>query len=280
MRVIINADDFGYSREINASIKKAIEINAISSATIIANSPFFDDAIQIAKNNPNVSFGVHLNLIEFKPLSEDSIFRQYGLVESDGRFRYGAIFSIQKFPKELKGAIKKELELQILKVMNAGIPISHLDSHQHTHAISQLEDIVIGLLKRFSIGRIRKKMYWSIPLILRAKEYVTPKYSDSFKLKTKQTFIVKCARHFFVLPFSYLKWIRKMKNNAKMADFLFSYQFFVQEYRRKKSKYDRKTIEIECHPGLDTNFEETAWLFEDRLREYSPEYELITYNEL
>ena len=283
MKIIINADDFGYSNEINNNIKNAIEKNVITSSTIIANAPFFDEAISIAKKHRTISYGVHLNLIEFEPLSDSKVFKKYDLIDQNGAFKYSAVFNIKKFPSDLKKAIKNEWEMQIMKVVGTGIEISHLDSHQHTHTIPQIEDVVIELLKEFGVTKIRKRVYWSIPLILRVRKYKAPVYSmkkESSHSNRCTSFFCKILNHLLFLPVRHAKWMFKMKKNAKMPDFLFSYQVFIQEYSKHKRKYDNRVIEIECHPGLLENSEETKWLFEDRLSEYSKYHELISYDKL
>jgi predicted glycoside hydrolase/deacetylase ChbG (UPF0249 family) len=69
MKVIINADDLGLSIATNKAIECAIVKNMISSCTIIANGMAFDDAIRISKQFTNISYGVHLNIIEFCPMT-------------------------------------------------------------------------------------------------------------------------------------------------------------------------------------------------------------------
>ena len=69
MRLIINADDCGYSKTNNSHIKQAIEKGKITSTTIMANMPEVEDAIRLYETYHNdISFGIHLNLTEGEPL--------------------------------------------------------------------------------------------------------------------------------------------------------------------------------------------------------------------
>ena len=74
MKIIINADDLGMSVEVNSAISSLLEEEKITSSSIMSNAPYFEEAVNIAKNFPNYSFGIHLNLTKFKPLTEHQSF--------------------------------------------------------------------------------------------------------------------------------------------------------------------------------------------------------------
>ena len=59
---IINADDFGLSPGVNEGIIKAHQDGILTSATILANMPAFEDAVQLAKSYPSLGVGLHLNI--------------------------------------------------------------------------------------------------------------------------------------------------------------------------------------------------------------------------
>ena len=149
MNIVVNADDLGISREVNREIEKAIDLGVVTSSTLMSNAPAFDDGVRIAQQPQNVSFGVHLNLIEFCPLTNTDIFRKYGILDECGCFIEGAIFTITSFDPEFKNAIKEEWSAQIKKVIEAGVIPSHVDSHQHNHTIIDLQDVLVDVLKNF-----------------------------------------------------------------------------------------------------------------------------------
>ncbi len=281
MRVIINADDFGYSHEINIAIQKAIEEKKISSTTIMANAPFYEEAVEIAKKFNGVSYGVHLNIIEFKPLTNGVVFSKYNLIDNDGCFIEGAVFCIKDFPEELKRAIKEEWTAQVLKVRKSGIDISHIDSHQHVHAIPALQSILIELMEELDIQKCRRRGFLSVSKIIRSKNYSYPKYNKKkARVPKKSNALRKLFNHFFLLPLRQRVWVKKMKRRAKITDGLFSYQFFIQDARYQKGRLEGKCIELECHPGLIYNIEETEMLMADMLSRVVSGYELISYNDL
>lgn len=287
MRVIINADDFGYSSEVNSAIEKAVVAGKISSTTIMANAPFFDEAVSIAKKYKYISYGVHLNLIEFAPLTNESIFLKYHLIDETGSFIQGEIYRVKSFSAELIRAIKEEWSAQIKKVVDAGITISHIDSHQHTHNITSLQNILLEIMDDFGIKKCRRRCFFSIWRVLRSRSYIFPKYNNNGnkpnnsqeKLK-KRCCIGKLINHLFIFPIKQYKWISRIKNNKIITDDIVSYQWFVQDVKKYPYLYYSKTIEIECHPGLPSNREETSLLMQDELKKIIPKYTLITYREV
>ena len=70
-RIIINADDFGLCKGVNAAVLKAHTEGILTSTTIMANMSAANEAVQIAKKLPNLGVGVHLNLYEGPPVSKD-----------------------------------------------------------------------------------------------------------------------------------------------------------------------------------------------------------------
>jgi len=70
-RMIINADDFGLCEGVNKAVAEAHNNGVLTSATIMANMPGLDEAVEIAKSTPRLGVGVHLNLTEGPSLSLD-----------------------------------------------------------------------------------------------------------------------------------------------------------------------------------------------------------------
>ena len=62
-RLIVNADDFGYTHGVNAGIIRGFRDGIITSTTIMANGAAFEDAVDYAKENPSLGVGIHLVLV-------------------------------------------------------------------------------------------------------------------------------------------------------------------------------------------------------------------------
>lgn len=281
MKLIINADDFGYNNHVNKAIEQAIIEHKISSTSIMANAPCFNEAILIAKKYDYISYGVHLNIIEYSPLTNKNIFTKYKLLDDSGNFIEGAIFCINEYTDELKRAIKEEWLAQINKVKEAGIKISHIDSHQHTHSIYLLQDVLIDVLKECKIFKCRRKPYFSISKLLRTRNYSNPVYDKKGIKKIKKNSVwKKLYLHLIKLPISQYKWLIKIKKYAIITDEIVNYQMLVQDVKKYPQLYRKKIVEAECHPGLIYNKLETELLMADMLSKYMPSYQLISYNDL
>ncbi|MDR2812670.1 MAG: ChbG/HpnK family deacetylase [Puniceicoccales bacterium] len=154
LKIIINADDLGGFQMCNDAVFRLMALHKISSSTLMANGPFLMDAIARAKNFPQYSFGVHLNISQFFPLIFDIAFWQSDMLDSQGAFRYRKL--IVPTPK-LIGAIQREWAAQIAKICDFGIPVSHIDSHQHVHTRLWMYPILKFICKKFNIKKIRSK---------------------------------------------------------------------------------------------------------------------------
>ncbi|MFH1614607.1 MAG: ChbG/HpnK family deacetylase [Planctomycetota bacterium] len=153
--MIINADDFGQTEGINGAVECAHKEGVLTSATIMANMPAAEDAIEIAKKLPELGVGVHLNLLEGKPVSGDDCVKV--LTNSEGEFNFSPakLAAAGMICRKCAGAIEAECDAQICRVLESGIQPTHLDSHKHVHSFPSIFRIVCRLAERFGIGAIR-----------------------------------------------------------------------------------------------------------------------------
>ncbi|MGA2094431.1 MAG: ChbG/HpnK family deacetylase, partial [Sedimentisphaerales bacterium] len=125
------------------------------SATLMANMPAAEEAVEIAHKLSNLGVGVHLNLTEGKPLSQDPAVGC--LLDKVGRFslKPGKLAIISLFSARVRAAVEAELAAQIQWVIERGIKPTHLDSHKHIHSFPPIFKIVCRLAKRFGIPAVR-----------------------------------------------------------------------------------------------------------------------------
>lgn len=164
MRIIINADDFGYSTEVNSAIKKALQEGVISSTTMLVNMEGFEEAVAMAHTKDFKNrVGIHLNLFEGKPLTKEMkecrlFCNEYGTFYGEKDMNGTYIGKRIRFFDPIiinQDIIYNELHAQITKAINAGINPTHLDSHAHRHTNYFIGRIVIKLAKHFRIPSIR-----------------------------------------------------------------------------------------------------------------------------
>ncbi len=163
MKIIINADDFGYSSKMNHTISQAMKENLISSTTLLVNMPGFDEAAEMAKNKDFINrVGIHLNLFEGEPLTR-AMQKCSQFCNKDGIYhgKYeNEVFEGKKIqfldPLKINSKIiYDELYAQIDKVIRKGIKPTHLDSHANRHTNYFIGNILIKLAKQFDIPSIR-----------------------------------------------------------------------------------------------------------------------------
>ena len=154
-QLIINADDFGLDETVNIGIVKGHTGGFITSTTIMPNGKAFDHAIALASQDKTLDLGIHLTLVGEKSLCDEK--EVSSLVDYDGNLfpQYPQFLQRYLAGKVELSHIYKELRAQVKKVMDFGIPVSHLDSHQHLHIMPGIIDLVIEIAKEFGIKAIR-----------------------------------------------------------------------------------------------------------------------------
>jgi hopanoid biosynthesis associated protein HpnK len=167
-KVIINADDFGLCQGVNDAVVKAHTEGVLTSTTLMVNMPCADQAVELAKSLPNLGIGVHLNLTEGRPVSENT-----DLCNTQGGFALSAerLCLLSLISKKVRATIKTELSAQVEWLINKGIKPTHLDSHKHIHTFPSIFPIVIELARRYDIPAIRlplerqcfSKAHWPPP---------------------------------------------------------------------------------------------------------------------
>jgi hopanoid biosynthesis associated protein HpnK len=154
-KIVVHADDFGISERINDGILQAHCHGILTCASIIANGEAFGHAVALARSTPSLDIGIHLTLIEEKPLSKPADIPT--LVNSHGNFHPHVTHFARRY---LAGRInlqevRKELEAQVQKVFAAGLVPSHFDSHQHVHVLPGILKIVLELSQKYGVQSIR-----------------------------------------------------------------------------------------------------------------------------
>lgn len=136
-KLIINADDFGLDDETVDWTIKGFETGKITSATIMAGMPATGRAVEYAKSHPQFSFGVHLCLVDEKPLNDPAKIQSM-IDPKTGKLWATRQFIIRNFLGLVKVAdIKAEMKAQIESLKAMGLVISHVDGHGHNHRLPQ-----------------------------------------------------------------------------------------------------------------------------------------------
>ncbi len=154
-RVIINADDFGYKSSVNKAIVESFNRGIITSTTIMANMPGFEEAVHLAHNNNLLTkIGIHLNLTEGSPLTQKILTTDlfYNENYSTLKKHKKALFLLNSDEKKV---IFNEFSAQIEKVKRSGLNITHIDTHHHIDEVWSITLIILNLLKTYDIPSMR-----------------------------------------------------------------------------------------------------------------------------
>jgi hypothetical protein len=157
MLVILNADDFGSSADTVRATIECFDRGALTSATIMPGMPATDEALAFARSRPEFSFGVHLTLVgdgTERPLAGPEAVP--GLTRPDGALLPTNTVRLRALTRRLPAAeLERELAAQIALVRDAGVPVSHVDSHRHVHKLPAVREALARVLPRFGIRRVR-----------------------------------------------------------------------------------------------------------------------------
>ena len=114
--LIVNADDFGQSPGVNRGVIQAYEHGIVTSATLMVRWPAAQEAAEFAREHPDLSVGLHLDLGEWE------------YVDGGWRARYEVVDTADP------AAVEAQVEQQIETFTRlGGSEPTHLDSHQHVH---------------------------------------------------------------------------------------------------------------------------------------------------
>jgi predicted glycoside hydrolase/deacetylase ChbG (UPF0249 family) len=140
---VVNADDFGFTPDVNAGIVEAHRDGILTATTLMANGDAFDDAVRLARQTPSLDIGCHLVLIGGRSLVTGNALPgtlpQLLAALAMGRIR-----------------VYDELAAQLRRMVDAGLQPSHLDTHKHTHLAPPVLDAVARLAEEFEVRWVRR----------------------------------------------------------------------------------------------------------------------------
>ena len=237
-KVIINADDFGLTKEINESVKLGFQSGLITSASIITNTEhFYHAADVILPQIENIDLGFHFNIVEGKSLTHPSL-----LCDDKGFFNNSYVDLLFKMNnKNVLLQIEQEFEAQIEKVLKYH-EISHLDSHVHVHSIPSIFKLFIKMAKKYNIKYIRLQK--EIPYCIIRKSL-------------NKKYMINIIKNILLNSFSFINSkVLKNESDIKTNDYLIGvlYTGFMDENTiingLKCIKKENSIVEIILHPSL------------------------------
>ena len=149
-RLIVNADDFGFTRDVNAGIVEAHTRGILTATTLMANGDAFDDAVALSRAVPSLDVGVHLVMVQGMSVLDPA------------RELPATVGDLVKTVWRGELAVYEEARAQVSKIVAAGIRPSHIDTHKHTHLLPPVLKAVARVAREFEIPWVRRPFDYGI----------------------------------------------------------------------------------------------------------------------
>jgi len=203
-RLIINADDFGLTAGVNRAIAEAHRNGVVTSSTLMANPKAFESAVQLARENPRLSVGAHIVLLDGLPLLEPARIPSL----CNGQPEFGN--KLWRFAlAAMRGRIHRdhvaaEAEAQIKKLKSAGLEVTRIDTHKHAHIFPAVFEPLLEVANANGIKAIRNPFVPVRPLAfahLARRPHLWTRYSEVKLLRGFiQRFRRRCAELGILTP--------------------------------------------------------------------------------
>jgi predicted glycoside hydrolase/deacetylase ChbG (UPF0249 family) len=221
-QLVVNADDFGFTPDVNQGIVEAHRDGILTATTLMANGSAFDDALRLARQFPSLDIGCHLVLIGGR-----SLVTQKPFPATVPRL-VAALASREIRPYD-------ELKAQVRRIVEAGVRPSHLDTHKHTHLAPGVLDAVARLGEEFGIRWVRRPFDFPLHALTGTVPYV--------KQLTSAALILLRRRFHRVLQ----------KHGCRTTDHFAGFQitgrFRAAELVALLALLPEGSTELMCHPG-------------------------------
>ncbi|HXJ39871.1 MAG TPA: ChbG/HpnK family deacetylase [Bryobacteraceae bacterium] len=149
-RLIVNADDFGFTRDVNAGIVEAHRHGILTATTLMANGDAFEDAVALARETPTLDIGCHLVFVQGQSVADPSRELPSTVLELARTLLRGEL------------PVYEEAAAQVRKLISSGITPSHIDTHKHTHLLPSVLTAVARVAKEFGIPWVRRPFDFGI----------------------------------------------------------------------------------------------------------------------
>ena len=163
-QLIVTADDFGASPEVNAAVEAAHRTGILTAASLMVAGDAAADAVARAKTLPRLGAGLHVVLVEGRPMLPPE--RIPALVDSSGHFRTDMVrtaITIFASPSA-RAQLTAEVEAQFAAFAATGLPLDHVNAHKHFHLHPTIAATILTVGRRYGVRAIRAPVEPAAPL--------------------------------------------------------------------------------------------------------------------
>jgi hopanoid biosynthesis associated protein HpnK len=146
-QIIFTADDFGLCPEVNAAVERAHTGGVLSAASLMVGAAAAADAVERARRLPTLKIGLHLTLVDGRPLLPPSEIPS--LVDGSGTFSANLVGAGIKwfFSHAARRDLKKEIRAQFEAFRATGLTLDHVNAHNHMHLHPTMLGIILDELR-------------------------------------------------------------------------------------------------------------------------------------
>ena len=263
---ILNADDFGISKASNKAVLESYNNGILKSVSLIPNGEAFEEAInEVIPQCPELGVGIHLNITDGLSICEDIESLTNSELKFNNNFWKILFKAYNPNEKDFLAQVEREFRRQIEKVMSK-TKVTHLDSHQHVHAIPPIFDLVCRLAKEYEIKQVRThyEKFYFVPDIYK---YLNFNYlKNIFKTTLLSLFTVFNEEKINKYELKTNDYIVGITYGALM-------DALVVSYGAMSVKYKKVTVETIIHPRryeegtVDKYFNEFLLIKNKKLKE-------------
>jgi hopanoid biosynthesis associated protein HpnK len=161
-QLILTADDFGRSPEINAAIVRAHRAGFLTQASLMVNEPAAEDAAQLARQNPALCIGLHLTLCAGRASGISALTDAHGnYLNSPARAGLRYFFS-----PALTEVLRAEIRAQFVRFRSLGFGPTYWDGHAHLHLHPTILRLTLPIAAEFGFRRTRLVREPGLPALL------------------------------------------------------------------------------------------------------------------
>ena len=154
-QLILTADDFGAATQVNDAVERAHKDGVLTAASLMVSAPAAADAVRRAKEMPSLRVGLHLVLVEGKPVLPASAVPD--LVDGSGNFRtdMARAGAAMFFRPKVRRQLAAEIEAQFAAFAATGLPLDHVNAHKHFHLHPTIAGLMVEIGKAYGVKGIR-----------------------------------------------------------------------------------------------------------------------------
>jgi hopanoid biosynthesis associated protein HpnK len=144
VKLVLNADDFGRSGQINRAVERAHREGVLNSASLMIAGEAAEEAAEIARRNPDLSIGLHLVVVDGPSVLSAPF--------ANRPVQLGLSYQLRRSARQ---KLSSEIGAQFERFAKTGLPMAHVDGHQHMHMHPAVFDLVLPLAEKFGARRLR-----------------------------------------------------------------------------------------------------------------------------